>query len=115
MARKSFEDEIGRNCYYIDIHKSGYKESHYGKGESHGIPYRCLTPKALKNVLTAGRCISTDEEAFGSLRVMPPCLVTGEAAGLAAALAVKQTKNDVHKIDVQHLRKRLKEEGQYLL
>jgi hypothetical protein len=112
--RKSFDDEIGRNCYYIDIHKSGYPAVHYGKGESHGIPYRCLTPKGLKNLLTAGRCISTDEEAFGSLRVMPPCLVTGEAAGMAAVHAVKQSKNDVHKIDVQYLRKRLKEEGQYL-
>ncbi|MDR2805749.1 MAG: FAD-dependent oxidoreductase [Dysgonamonadaceae bacterium] len=113
--RKSFDDEIGRNSYYIDIHKNGYPAVHYGKGESHGIPYRCLTPKGLKNVLTAGRCISTDEEAFGSLRVMPPCLVTGEAAGMAAAHAIKQSKNDVHKIDVAYLRKRLKEEGQYLL
>lgn len=61
----------------------------------------------------AGRCISTDEEAFGSLRVMPPCLVTGEAAGMAAVHAIKQTRNDVHKIDTVLLRKRLKEEGQY--
>lgn len=106
--RKSFDDEIGRNCYYIDVHKKGHKEPRYEKGESHGIPYRCLTPKDLKNVLTAGRCISTDEEAFGSLRVMPPCLVTGEAAGMAAVHAIKQSKNDVHKIDVQYLRKRLK-------
>lgn len=116
MQRRTFDDEIGRNCYYIDIHKSGYKSTRYAKGESHGIPYRCLTPKGLKNVLTAGRCISTDEEAFGSLRVMPPCLVIGEAAGMAAAHAVKQSGEcDVHKIDVQFLRKRLKEEGQYFL
>lgn len=115
MERKTFEDEIGRNCYYIDVHKPGHKATRYKKGESHGIPYRCLTPKGLKNLLTAGRCISTDEEAFGSLRVMPPCLVTGEAAGMAAVHAMRQTKNDVHKIDVGFLRKRLKEEGQYFL
>jgi ribulose 1,5-bisphosphate synthetase/thiazole synthase len=116
MQRRSFDDEIGRNCYYIDVHKHrDVKPPRYGKGESHGIPYRCLTPRGLKNVLTAGRCISTDEEAFGSLRVMPPCLVTGEAAGMAAVHATKQSKNDVHKIDVTYLRKRLKEEGQYLL
>lgn len=115
IQRKSFEDEIGRNCYYIDVHKSGHKATRYGKGESHGIPYRCMIPKDLKNVLTAGRCISTDEEAFGSLRVMPPCLVTGEAAGMAAVHAMHQSKNDVHKIDVQYLRKRLKEEGQYFM
>ncbi|MDR1335445.1 MAG: FAD-dependent oxidoreductase [Tannerella sp.] len=116
MQRRSFEDEIGRNSYYIDVHKHReVKPPRYGKGESHGIPYRCLTPRGLKNVLTAGRCISTDEEAFGSLRVMPPCLVTGEAAGMAAVHAIRQSKNDVHGIDVPFLRKRLKEEGQYFL
>lgn len=114
-ARRQFDDEIGRNAYFIDIHKAGYEEEHYNRGESHGIPYRCLTPKGLKNVIVAGRCISTDEYSFGSLRVMPCCLVTGEAAGLAASLATIQSKNDVHKIDVQHLRRRLKEEGQYFL
>lgn len=115
MARRTFDDEIGRNCYYIDVHKEGHKATRYKKGESHGIPYRCLTPKGLSNLLTAGRCISTDEEAFGSLRVMPPCLVTGEAAGMAAVHAMKQSGCDAHKIDVAFLRKRLKEEGQYFL
>ena len=114
-ARRQFEDEIGRNSYYIDIHKSGAVPVRYKKGESHGIPYRCLTPKGLSNVLVAGRCISTDEEAFGSLRVMPPCLVTGEAAGMAAFHAIQQGHEDVHKVDTQHLRARLKEEGQYFL
>ncbi|MDR0543358.1 MAG: FAD-dependent oxidoreductase [Dysgonamonadaceae bacterium] len=113
IARRSFDDEIGRNCYYIDVHKVGAKDVYYKRGESHGIPYRILTPKGLKNVLMAGRCVSADEVAFGSLRVMPPCLVTGEAAGMAAAHAIAQTRNDVHKIDVQYMRKRLKEEGGY--
>lgn len=116
LERRTFEDEIGRNSYYIDVHKQGsQKYSRYKKGESHGIPYRCLTPSKLKNVLMAGRCISADYVAYGSIRVMPVCLVTGEAAGLAATLAVKQTGNDVHRVDTQLLRKRLKEEGQYFL
>lgn len=116
LERRTFEDEIGRNCYYIDIHKKDSKQfPRYEKGESHGIPYRCLTPKKLKNILTAGRCISVDEQSFGSLRVMPVCLVTGEAAGMAAALAVIQANNNVHNIDVHFLRKRLKEEGQYII
>ncbi|GHT18796.1 membrane protein [Planctomycetales bacterium] len=115
LQRRSFEDGIGRNAYYIDIHiQDAAQYPPYGKGESHGIPYRCLTPIGLKNVLVAGRCISTDHYAYGSLRVMPPCLVTGEAAGMAAVHALQRTKNDVHQIDVPYLRKRLKEEGQYL-
>ena len=116
LERRSFEDEIGRNCYYIDVHKKdSQKVPRYKKGESHGIPYRCLTPKKLKNVLVAGRCISTDDQSFGSLRVMPVCLVTGEAAGMAAALTAVQANNNIHNIDVHYLRKRLKEEGQYII
>lgn len=114
-ARRSFDDEIGRNCYFIDVHKSDYPETHYGRGESHGIPYRCLTPKKLTNVLTAGRCISTDEEAYGSLRVMPPCLVTGEAAGIAAHMASQSARRDVHAVDTVELRRRLKAYGQYFI
>lgn len=114
-ARRTFDDEIGRNCYYLDVHKYGSKSSYYGKGESHGIPYRCLTPKKLTNVLVAGRCISTDDAAYGSLRVMPPCLVTGQAAGTAAALAAASARHDVHQVDTDDLRKILRSNGAYFL
>lgn len=116
VARRSFDDEIGRNCYYVDIHIEGAKHyPRYARGESHGIPFRALVPEKLSNVLVAGRPISVDEYAFGSLRVMPVCLVTGEAAGLGAALASKMERVNVHNIDTQHLRKRLKEEGQNII
>lgn len=114
-ARRTFDDEIGRNCYYIDIHGSTTPPQRYKKGESHGIPYRCLTPKKLKNVLTAGRCISADGEVYGATRIMPCCMVTGEAAGMAAAHAIEESRGDVHRIDVARLRQELKAKGQYLL
>lgn len=119
LERRSFEDEIGRNSYYLDIHMSPeekktstHKSHRYGKGESHGIPYRCLTPKGISNLLVAGRCISTDRAVYGSTRVMPVCLVTGQAAGTAAAMAVKD-ECDVHAVDVQKLRSTLRENGAY--
>lgn len=114
-ARRTFDDEIGRNCYFIDIHKAGHTDIHYGRGESHGIPYRCLTPTGLRNVLTAGRCISTDEESYGSLRVMPNCLVTGQAAGVAATLAANSGRTDIHDIDTDDLRRILRQNGAYFL
>lgn len=113
--RRSFEDEIGRNCYYIDVHSKKISVPRYNKGESHGIPYRCLTPEHLSNLLTAGRCISADHLVYGSVRIMPASLVTGEAAGIAAAHASLMGRPDVHNIDVNKLRKRLKDEGQYFL
>ncbi len=116
IARRTFEDEIGRNCYWIDCHTADHVPMYYSKGDSHGIPYRVLTPKGLRNVLTAGRCVSTDSKIFGSMRIMPACLVTGEAAGMAAAHAIQQnSRPDVHTVDTDRLRKRLREEGQYFL
>lgn len=122
IDRRTFPDEICRNCYYLDIHMSPgefketkHEELYYEKGESHGIPYRCLTPKGIKNVLVAGRCISTDRSVQGSTRVMPVCLAMGEAAGRAAAMACSTDGHDVHSIDVQVLREKLLKNGAYIL
>jgi hypothetical protein len=116
--RASYPDEICRNNYYIDIHgaknEKEMAENRYKEGESHGIPYRCLTPKGLKNVLVAGRSISCDRITQGSVRVMPACLCTGEAAGMAAAFSAETECPDVHTVDTQRLRRRLTEEGAYL-
>jgi len=127
LERRSFPDEICRNAYYIDVHNTvaeiekindpewmATHTFHYGKGESHGIPYRCLTPKGIKNVLVAGRSISTDRKVQGSTRVMPVCLAMGEAAGTAAGFAATMLDPDVHAVDVDRLRARLREEGAYL-
>lgn len=129
LARKTFSDEICRNCYYIDVHHKASeaklvnkceidfakRDKRYSPGESHGVPYRCLTPKGLKNVLVAGRSISTERQLQGSTRVMPVCLAMGEAAGKAAVLAIKQDNVDVHSIDVKELRRQIIEDGGYIL
>ncbi|HEY0256547.1 MAG TPA: FAD-dependent oxidoreductase, partial [Candidatus Methylacidiphilales bacterium] len=126
MIRRTFADEICRNSYFIDLHLTKEEQRskpelaaaerfrHYNKGESHGIPYRCLTPLDLKNVLVAGRSISCERIVQGSVRVMPVCLAMGEAAGMAAAHAITSSKCDVHAVDTVRLRRRLREEGGYL-
>ncbi|MBD9010308.1 MAG: FAD-dependent oxidoreductase [Clostridiales bacterium] len=121
IARRTFEDEIGRNCYFVDVHRApGEDENspeaqqrHYGRGESHGIPYRCLIPEDADNLLVAGKCISTDRPMQGSMRVMPACLVTGEAAGRAAAIAAAHGDN-TRDIDIRELRTRLIKNGAYI-
>jgi glycine/D-amino acid oxidase-like deaminating enzyme len=127
LSRRSFPDEICRNSYYIDIHWAKEEaakdldqwekwEKHtirYGPGESHGLPYRCLVPADLRNVLVAGRCVSAEKPVQGSIRVMPVCLAMGEAAGLAAAQAAT-ADGDTHRVDTDALRKRLATHGAYL-
>jgi hypothetical protein len=57
-------------------------------GGSYDIPYRCLVPKVIDNLLAAGKCVSTDRAAY--LRYLHQTMVTGQAAGAAAALCVKK-------------------------
>jgi hypothetical protein len=126
LDRRTFPDEICRNSYFIDLHLTKAEQQnkpdlvfqerfkHYGKGESHGIPYRCLLPLDLRNVLVAGRSISCERAVQGSVRVMPVCLAMGEAAGMAAAHAVAAHQSNVHAVDTVRLRSRLLEEGGYL-
>ncbi len=124
--RAIFDDEIGRYCYPVDIHPSKpdpalykkFEEEYiqtlrYKKGESYGIPYRCLVPKNLSNVLVAGRCISSDRYIQGSVRVMPGCYITGQAAGTAAAIAVDGNTH-TRGFDTGLLRKKLRDMGAYL-
>ena len=85
----------------------------FGPGESFGVPYRCLTPKNMKNVLVAGRCISTDRPVNGSVRIMACCLTTGEAAGIASAMSAEKDAN-VHHVNTDALRRLLRETGAYL-
>jgi hypothetical protein len=58
--------------------------------EEYQIPYRCLVPKKIDNLLVAGRCISCDHESLGTIRTIPACMYTGQAAGAAAALSAKR-------------------------
>ena len=126
MKRAIFPDEIGRYAYSVDIHpmrpgKDTYEQHRkefdetyrYKKGESYGVPYRILTPRGLDNVLVAGRCVSADVPVHGSLRVMPGCWITGQAAGVAAAMSAHQSVS-THRVDVKDLQRRLKALGGFL-
>lgn len=110
------EDSILLAANSVDVHgRFGPTSNEYVpiKGKYYGVPYRCLIPKGIEQLLIAGRCVSADSTAAGAIRVMPPCMGMGEAAGVAAALSVKEGIT-VRRIDVQNLRKVLKDRGAYL-
>lgn len=77
------------------------------------LKYGCLLPRGIDNLLVAGRCVSTDRYLQGSLRAMPGCYITGQAAGMAAALAV-ESGHQPRMIDTGALQSRLKAMGAYL-
>ena len=82
-------------------------------GRWYGVPYRTLVPQGVENLLVAGRALSATSDAAGAVRVMPPCMAMGQAAGVAAALAVKGSTTP-RNIDPTHLRKVLLENGVFL-
>ncbi|HEY9841497.1 MAG TPA: FAD-dependent oxidoreductase [Candidatus Obscuribacterales bacterium] len=94
FAARKFPDAIARNNYPIDIHSRDASGGlHFMKaGDYHEIPYRCLVPLEIEQLLVAGRCLSADFSAQGAVRIIPNCYAMGQAAGVAAALAVQQRK-----------------------
>jgi succinate dehydrogenase/fumarate reductase flavoprotein subunit len=82
-------------------------------GVTYQIPYRSLLPKELSNLLVAGRCISVDHRVHHATKEIPPCMATGEAAGTAAALALRAGVAP-RELDVAALRERLAAQGAIL-
>lgn len=74
------------------------------------LPYGCILPQNVENLLVAGRCISAEEEAMGLLRLIPIVSATGQAAGTAAALALKEGVSPRH-LDVSLLQQTLMTQG----
>jgi len=92
LEARHFEDGIAGASYSIDIHNptgTGTEIKHLKEGTWYQIPYRCLLPNGVKNLIIASRCISSTHEAHSSLRVMPIVWSIGQAGGTAAAICVK--------------------------
>jgi FAD-dependent oxidoreductase family protein len=73
-------------------------------GALYHIPYRSLLPRRASNLLAAGRCISVDHRVHHATKEIPPCFATGEAAGIAVAMALR-ARATVNDVDVAALRR----------
>ena len=109
MTYRNFDDCIGVSGAYTTINYDGRKvpekERPYWQ-----IPYRALLPRHTDNLLVAGRCFSYEEALTDDAREIGTCLVTGQGAGTAAALAVKG--NDaVRNVSTARLKSELEAQG----
>jgi len=136
LEGRRFEDAIANGTYRVDIHHSDKEGITFryldgredyvipGKPTVHSrwleegeeyapfyqIPFRSLIPQNSENVLVAGRLADADRGAYGAIRVMVNCNQTGEAAGVACALALEDTLA-VSDVFVELLRKTLRDGG----
>lgn len=101
---------VAKGCHHVDIHQAGAGQVRIpvANGGSYDIPYGCLVPKDVKNVLVAGRCLSADRDAHGTARVMGSCMGMGHATGLAASIIASEGIEDVRWLPVSTLREALR-------
>ncbi len=92
LENRDFEDRIAFGSYPVDVQATGPDKKGYviGKPLQYAIPFRCIVPKEIDNLLVVGRSASFDSLAHGSARVIPVGMATGEAAGAAAALSLEE-------------------------
>ncbi len=109
-AGREFDDAVARGVFYLDGHKPDDDKRTYILEESerkvppYQIPLRSLVVRDGKNLLAAGRCFSADQLALSSARVTTTCSMMGQAAGIAAAMAVAKGC-DPRELDAAHVRK----------
>lgn len=100
-----FTDAIARRFGFLDIGFVRYEEM-----TPHDVPYRALIPKKIDNILASGRNISTTHVGMSAGKSMGNCMATGHAAGVAAALSIREgvTPRD---LNVRLVQERLVEDG----
>jgi hypothetical protein len=110
-----FPDTIGVNGWPVEAHVAGTVEFRWQR-EPRGfnqLPFRIILPPATDNLYVAGRCASMTHGAQSAARVTGPCFVMGEAAGVAADMALSAGVAG-GAIDVPELQRRLADHGAYL-
>lgn len=115
LTYRKFPDGIAASHYPIDVHgvddvSLGLKYQHDVPADEQywEVPFRVMIPKMLDNVLTAGRCAGMDFRAQSAARIQPTCRSMGEAAGIAAAMAVKNEAVRFNEIDGTAVRREIR-------
>ena len=109
-----FDDGIGAGAWPFEIVTPQERTFVHLKGdEFYTIPYRCLVPQKIDNLLMAGRFVSCTHVAQASMRVTGPAATMGHAIGIAAALSIRE-KVSPRKLNVKLLQTELGRTGAFL-
>lgn len=91
LENRDFNDRIALGSYPVDMQPSGsgIPGVIIGRPQQYAVPFRCLVPQKVDGLLVVGRAASFDSLAHGSARTIPVGMATGQAAGVAAAVALE--------------------------
>ena len=111
LEGSDFEDAIGCGGHPVDIKplKKEILDHHYENWCFH-MPYRIMLPQGIENLIVAGRAVSATRMTSGSIRPTAQCMVLGEAAGTAAAMAIQDHVYS-RQINIKQLRDKLVANG----
>jgi len=114
-AARRFDDAVATGCWFLDRQSNQISIGAADAGgdfqpEPYDIPCRTLIPRQVSNLLVAGRCHSASVDASSSTRVTVTAMSLGQAAGTAAAMAVRM-KTDVAQLDGVKVREMLASQG----
>ncbi len=108
---RKFDDAVAYSFYPIDLHdERGIRPRPLAQGTVATIPLTALIPKSSRDVMVAGRCISSDRLANSALRVQASCMAMGQAAGATAALAAKMNLTPAN-VPLDEILKTLRQHG----
>lgn len=126
VSRRQFSDQIGVYNKAVDIHVYDTSDEQWeryigeyegqdklGVGEHFGLPYRMLVAEGFENLWVVGRCASSDIKVNGSVRDQPACYIMGEAAGLAASIALDSDATSLS-VDISSLQAGLRDGGSFI-
>jgi hypothetical protein len=114
-AGRPFQDAVATGCWYLDQHPNTATVGTANQGQKvqpgpYDIPYRSLLPRGVSNLIVAGRCHSATQLAASSTRVNATAMAMGQAAGYAAALAVREGRTSAE-LDGRRVRAALTRAG----
>jgi hypothetical protein len=106
----TFPDSIAADVSAFDVHDAKGADVDFQGLKPYELPYRCMVPLGVEQLLVAGRCISADHVAHGRSRNVPACMATGQAAGIAAAIAV-DGNTTVRNVSIERVQAALRDAG----
>jgi len=108
ISSRNFEDKIAYGSYSVDIQPTSIDNWGYviGEPEIYTIPFRCIVPKNVENLLVASRSASYDSLPHGSARVIPIGMAVAEAAAVSANYSIKNNISFKQMTkDIKHIQK----------
>lgn len=106
-SQARFEDAIGIFPEFLDAYGIVILPT---TGRYFQVPYGIILPQKVENLLVAGRAVGGDQESHAATRQMMCCAVTGQAAGVAAAVSL-QEKTTAAEVDIKKLQAQIRKQG----